>query len=176
MDQAGKDRTPCVDNGEGSREAPRALWILRGERQQPRDRSIPARSAEDTAQMAESAKPKAKLHMGGVPGDAEDIQAARAANPSRPISRARCEVQSEEPCALIVHARFCEGQGPTGAWTRYCGTAGKPGGKQRTQTSTCSAGRNLPTRPGECRRQLNFHTFDADEAGFAIGPGTKMHG
>src|SRR5262245_17708433 len=35
---------------------------------------------------------------------------------------------SGEPCALIAHARFCEGQEPTGEWLKWCGTAGKPGG------------------------------------------------
>jgi hypothetical protein len=29
---------------------------------------------------------------------------------------------------------------------KYCGTAGKPGGKRRKQTSTCSIGRNRSTR------------------------------
>ena len=42
--------------------------------------------------------------------------------------------------------RFCEGLGPTGVWLKYCGTAGKPGGKRRKQTSTCSIGRNRSTR------------------------------
>ncbi len=34
----------------------------------------------------------------------------------------------------------------TEVWTRYCGTAAKAGGKLRTQTSSCSFGRLLPTR------------------------------
>ena len=34
----------------------------------------------------------------------------------------------------------------TGVWTRYGGTAAKAGGQQRTQTSSCSLGRLLPTR------------------------------
>ncbi|TDI44184.1 MAG: serine/threonine-protein kinase, partial [Acidobacteria bacterium] len=34
----------------------------------------------------------------------------------------------------------------TEVWTRYCGTVAKAGGKQRTQTSSCSSGRLLPTR------------------------------
>ena len=38
------------------------------------------------------------------------------------------------------------GRSSTGVWTRYCGTAAKAGGKQRTQTSPCSSGRLLPTR------------------------------
>ena len=42
--------------------------------------------------------------------------------------------------------RFCEGQEPTGVWTRYCGTAAKAGGKRRRRTSSCSCGRLLPTR------------------------------
>jgi len=44
------------------------------------------------------------------------------------------------------HVRFCEGPGPTGVWLKYRGTAGKPGGKRRKQTSTCSIGRNRSTR------------------------------
>lgn len=56
------------------------------------------------------------------------------------------EGQCEEPCALIVPARFCEGRLTTEVWSRYSGTAGKPGGKQRKQTSTCSIGRKPPTR------------------------------
>ena len=44
------------------------------------------------------------------------------------------------------HVRFCEGPGPTDVWLKYGGTAGKPGGKQRKQTSTCSIGRNWSTR------------------------------
>ncbi len=42
--------------------------------------------------------------------------------------------------------RFWEGQESTGVWTRYCGTAAKAGGKRRRRTSSCSAGRLLPTR------------------------------
>ena len=38
------------------------------------------------------------------------------------------------------------GRSSTGVWTRYCGTAAKAGGQQRTQTSSCSSGRLLPTR------------------------------
>ena len=38
------------------------------------------------------------------------------------------------------------GRSSTGVWTRYCGTAAKAGGKQRTQTSSCSSGRLQPTR------------------------------
>jgi len=30
--------------------------------------------------------------------------------------------------------------GPTDTWLKYCGTAGKPGGKRRKQTSTCISG------------------------------------
>ena len=38
------------------------------------------------------------------------------------------------------------GRSSTGVWTRYGGTAAKVGGQQRTQTSSCSSGRLLPTR------------------------------
>ena len=38
------------------------------------------------------------------------------------------------------------GGSSTEVWTRYCGTVAKAGGKQRTQTSSCSSGRLLPTR------------------------------
>jgi hypothetical protein len=31
--------------------------------------------------------------------------------------------------------RFCEEPRPTDTWLKYCGTAGKPGGKRRKQTS-----------------------------------------
>jgi hypothetical protein len=43
---------------------------------------------------------------------------------------------SEEPEAENPQVRFCEGPGPTETWLKYCGTAGKPGGKRRKQTST----------------------------------------
>jgi len=46
----------------------------------------------------------------------------------------------EEPDAENPQVRFCEGPGPTDDWLKYCGTAGKPGGKQRKQTSTCISG------------------------------------
>ncbi|MBU2026928.1 MAG: hypothetical protein KJ814_04815 [Proteobacteria bacterium] len=36
--------------------------------------------------------------------------------------------------------QLCEGLRPTGTWLKYCGTAGKPGGKRRKQTSTCISG------------------------------------
>jgi len=52
----------------------------------------------------------------------------------------------EEPDAGNPQVRFCEGPGPTDTWLRYCGTAGKPSGKRRKQTSTCNIGRNLSTR------------------------------
>ena len=52
----------------------------------------------------------------------------------------------EEPDAGKLHVRFCEGPGPTDVWLKYGGTAGKPGGKRRKQTSTCSIGRNRSTR------------------------------
>jgi len=45
---------------------------------------------------------------------------------------------------------FREGPGPKDTWLKYCGTAGKPGGKRRKQTSTCGIGRNRATR-------LNYH-------------------
>jgi hypothetical protein len=46
----------------------------------------------------------------------------------------------EEPDAGKPHVRFCEGPGPTDIWLKYGGTAGKPGGKLRKQTSTYSIG------------------------------------
>jgi len=58
----------------------------------------------------------------------------------------------EEPDAGKLHVRFCEGPGPTDVWLKYGGTAGKPGGKRRKQTSTCSIGRNRSTR-------LIYHIF-----------------
>ena len=47
---------------------------------------------------------------------------------------------SEEPDAGNPQVRFCEGPGPTDTWLKYCGTAGKPGGKRRKQTSTYISG------------------------------------
>jgi len=52
----------------------------------------------------------------------------------------------EEPDAGNLQVRFCEGPGPTDTWLKYCGTAGKPGGKQRKQMSTCGIWRNRSTR------------------------------
>ena len=52
----------------------------------------------------------------------------------------------EELDAGNLHVQFCEGPGPTDIGLRSCGTAGKPGGKQRKQTSTYSIGRNRSTR------------------------------
>jgi len=71
----------------------------------------------------------------------------------------------EEPDAGNLHAAFDEAgagnglsstapvldptreePGPTGVWLKYCGTAGKPGGKRRKQTSACSIGRKWSTR------------------------------
>ena len=46
----------------------------------------------------------------------------------------------EEPDAGNLQVRFCGGPGPTDTWLKYCGTAGKPGGKRRKQTSTCISG------------------------------------
>ena len=44
--------------------------------------------------------------------------------------------------------RFCVGAGEQlKVWLRSCGTAGKPGGKQRKQTSAYSHGRPRSTRP-----------------------------
>ena len=48
----------------------------------------------------------------------------------------------EEPDVGKPQVRFCEGSTTTDVWLRWCGTAGKPGGKRRTQTSTYSVGRN----------------------------------
>ncbi len=42
------------------------------------------------------------------------------------------------------------GWGATLVGKKYCGTAGKPGGKQRTQTSSYSQGSPQPTRTLEC--------------------------
>jgi hypothetical protein len=39
-----------------------------------------------------------------------------------------------------MYGRLYEGPGPTDKWLKYCGTAGKPGGKRRKQTSTCISG------------------------------------
>jgi len=42
--------------------------------------------------------------------------------------------------------RFCRGaREQPKVWLRWCGTAGKPGGKQRKQTSTYSHGRPWST-------------------------------
>ena len=52
-------------------------------------------------------------------------------------------------CIFMVEIRLSgsmRGRSSTGVWTRYCGTAAKAGGQQRTQTSSCSSGRLLPTR------------------------------
>jgi hypothetical protein len=38
--------------------------------------------------------------------------------------------------------KVCEGLWPTGVWLKCCVTAGKPGGKRRKQTSTCSFRKN----------------------------------
>jgi hypothetical protein len=59
----------------------------------------------------------------------------------------------EGPDAGKPQVRFCEGPRPTGVWLKYCGTAGKPGGKLRRQTSTCSTGRNRSTRLRPERRR-----------------------
>jgi len=42
----------------------------------------------------------------------------------------------EELDAGNPHVRFYEGLGTTDTWLKSCGTAGKPGGKRRKQTST----------------------------------------
>jgi hypothetical protein len=60
--------------------------------------------------------------------------------------------------------RFCAGAGEQlKVWLRYCGTAGKPGGKQRKQTSAYSHGRPRSTRPmaenSEDQRFLNTDTI-----------------
>ena len=52
----------------------------------------------------------------------------------------------EEPDAGNLQVRFCEGPEPTDIGLKSCGTVGKPGGKQRKQTSTYSIGRNRSTR------------------------------
>ena len=54
------------------------------------------------------------------------------------------------------------GRSSTGVWTRYCGTAAKAGGQQRTQTSSCSSGRLLPTRSEV------FRVVDAEGNLFAL--------
>jgi hypothetical protein len=54
---------------------------------------------------------------------------------------------TEEPDVWEIRLSGSErGRSSTGVWTRYCGTAAKAGGKLRTQTSSCSFGRLLPTR------------------------------
>jgi hypothetical protein len=52
----------------------------------------------------------------------------------------------EELDAGNLHVQFCEGPGPTDIGLRSSGTAGKPGGQQRKQTSTYSIRRNRSTR------------------------------
>ena len=54
---------------------------------------------------------------------------------------------TEEPDVWEIRLSGSErGRSSTGVWTRYGGTAAKVGGQQRTQTSSCSSGRLLPTR------------------------------
>ncbi len=54
---------------------------------------------------------------------------------------------TEEPDVWEIRLSGSErGRSSTGVWTRYGGTAAKAGGQQRTQTSSCSFGRLLPTR------------------------------
>jgi len=67
----------------------------------------------------------------------------------------------EEPDAGKPHVRFCEGPGPTGVWLKYRGTAGKPGGKRRKQTSTYSIGRNGSTRLNSTNQlnEVEVHRF-----------------
>ena len=47
---------------------------------------------------------------------------------NRLSDKKKSENLSEEPDAGNPQVRFCEGPGPTDAWLKYCGTAGKPGG------------------------------------------------
>ena len=66
--------------------------------------------------------------------------------------------------------RFCVGAGEQlKVWLRSCGTAGKPGGKQRKQTSAYSHGRPRSTRPkieyslaGILKDTLSIHDFFGD--------------
>jgi hypothetical protein len=57
-------------------------------------------------------------------------------------------------------ARICIGTGEQPkVWLRWCGTAGKPGGKQRRQTSAYSHGRPRSTRPEDFEKLVESKGF-----------------
>jgi hypothetical protein len=97
------------------------------------------------AQPAKSAK---EFQLGRIPGDAQVFSLTESHDSERLFLDLchRYVSLSEEPDARNPHVRFCEGLGPTDVWLKWCGTAGKPGGKRRKKTSTCSIARNRSTR------------------------------
>jgi len=97
------------------------------------------------AQQAESAE---EFQLGKIPGVAQAFSLTPSQDSERlPMDLCSFLVNlSEELDAGNLHVRFCEGPGPTDTWLKYCGTAGKPGGKRRKQTSTYNIWRNWSTR------------------------------
>jgi hypothetical protein len=87
------------------------------------------------AQQVESAE---EFQLGRISGDTHVFSLAQAQDSERLLLDLCCGFVNltEEPDAGNLHVRFCEGPEPTDTGLKCCGTAGKPGGKQRKQTST----------------------------------------
>jgi len=98
-------------------------------------------------QMAQPAQPAPLHYVGTVLAAHNSLDAAPAHCP-QPLSKTSVEDSDWEPDGVTHHVRFCEGPGTTVVWLKYGGTAGKPGGKRRKQTSTCSSWRTRSTHQG----------------------------
>jgi len=85
--------------------------------------------------MAEAAEPEALPDVGAHGSSLRPCVAPATDCPS-PLPHAYVDAPNWEPDGGTHPVRSSEGPGTTGVRLRSCGTAGKPGGKQRKQTST----------------------------------------
>jgi len=121
-------------------------------------------------QMAQPAQ-LAPLHYVGTVLAAHNSLDAAPAHCPQPLSKTSVEDSDWEPDGVTHHVRFCEGPGTTVVWLKYGGTAGKPGGKRRKQTSTCSSWRTRSTHQGQVKRK---HTSPGKKVSFFAWP-QRLH-
>ena len=114
-------------------------------------------------QMAQPQEPAQGIQLGSVQPGSEERRLATRTHPQRPESLSKrggllndwskSRMGRKAACPVLRGGGY-----QLSSWVRYCGTAGKPGGKRRKQTLPYRAGSACPTQKkiGACARNTPF--------------------
>nr|VFK68471.1 MAG: hypothetical protein BECKUNK1418G_GA0071005_12382 [Candidatus Kentron sp. UNK]VFK73603.1 MAG: hypothetical protein BECKUNK1418H_GA0071006_12282 [Candidatus Kentron sp. UNK] len=102
-------------------------------------------------QMAQPQEPAQGIQLGSVQPGSEERRLATRTHPQRPESLSKrggllndwskSRMGRKAACPVLRGGGY-----QLSSWVRYCGTAGKPGGKRRKQTLPYRAGSACPTQ------------------------------